>query len=111
MPLPAERHEQQREQVRREVEIEAPPEEVWEALATEAGRERWLEAEPGRELVVELADEPDRLVWWWWTDDAAPSRVELQVIAVGARTRVIVVESTPEFPLASLAASFSLALV
>ncbi len=34
-------------EVSREVEVEATPEEVWEALVTEEGRERWL-------------DEPDR---------------------------------------------------
>src|SRR6185436_15220154 len=50
----------------REIEVEATPEEVWEALTTEEGRERWLEEEPGREIHVELADEPSRLVWWWW---------------------------------------------
>ena len=36
----------------REIEIEATPEEVWEALATEEGRDRWLD-EPGREIHVE----------------------------------------------------------
>ena len=51
---------------RREIEIEATPEEVWEALATEEGRERWLEDEPEREIHVETADAPHRLVWWWW---------------------------------------------
>src|SRR5689334_6636470 len=42
--------------VRREVEIEASPEEVWDALATEEGRERWLEEDPDREIHVEVAD-------------------------------------------------------
>jgi uncharacterized protein YndB with AHSA1/START domain len=37
--------------VRREVDIEASPEEVWQALVTEQGRERWLD-EPAREVVV-----------------------------------------------------------
>src|SRR6185312_9937408 len=57
-------------QTRREIEIEASPEEVWEALATEEGREAWLEDEPAREILVETAEEPHRLVWWWWTEDA-----------------------------------------
>ncbi len=60
----------------REIEIEASPDEVWEALATEEGRERWLD-EPDREIHVESADAPHRLVWWWWEGDepADPRRV------------------------------------
>jgi len=42
--------------VTREVDVDASPEEVWEALATEEGRERWLQ-EPEREISVELVDE------------------------------------------------------
>src|SRR3954452_10526802 len=49
--------------VRREVQIEATPEEVWEALSTEEGRDRWLEPDPDREMHVEVADEPSRMVW------------------------------------------------
>ena len=37
----------------REIEVEASPEEVWEALSTEEGRERWLE-EPDRERFHDL---------------------------------------------------------
>jgi uncharacterized protein YndB with AHSA1/START domain len=81
---------------RREIEIEATPEEVWEALATEEGRDEWLEDAPEREILVETAEEPHRLVWWWWTE--AP-----------AGARVVVVESEPSFPLATLAARFTLA--
>ena len=36
--------------VRREVEIDATPEEVWESLASEDGRERWLEDDPDRRI-------------------------------------------------------------
>lgn len=92
--------------VRREVEIEATPEEVWEALATEEGRERWLD-EPDREVHVEVVDAPSRLVWWWWEGDEPPTRVELLVVAAPAGARVLVVESVPSFPLAALAASFA----
>jgi uncharacterized protein YndB with AHSA1/START domain len=35
--------ESERESVTREVVIDAEPHEVWEALVTEEGRERWLE--------------------------------------------------------------------
>jgi uncharacterized protein YndB with AHSA1/START domain len=97
--------------VKREVDIEATPEEVWEALATEEGRDRWLEDDPEREIHVEVADEPSRLVWWWWRGEEPATRVELLVVAAPAGARVIVVESQPAFPLVALAASFSLALV
>jgi uncharacterized protein YndB with AHSA1/START domain len=94
--------------VRREVEIEAAPEEVWESLATEKGRERWLEDDPEREIHVEVVEEPSRLVWWWGHDDEQPTRVEFLVVAAPAGTRVIVTESAPSFPLTALAASFAL---
>jgi uncharacterized protein YndB with AHSA1/START domain len=104
-------HEHEHEAVRREVEIAAPPEEVWEALVTEEGRERWLEDDPEREILIEPSGHPGRLVWWWWHEDAPPRRVELVVVAVPGGTRVTVVESAPHFPLPHLAASFATALV
>lgn len=95
---------------RREIEIEATPEEVWEALATEEGRDAWLdERDAARELHVESQDPPHRLVWWWWTADEPATRVELLVVAAPTGARVIVVESEPSFPLAALVARFALA--
>jgi uncharacterized protein YndB with AHSA1/START domain len=91
----------------REIEIEATPEEVWETLTTEEGRERWLEDDPAREIHVELADEPSRLVWWWWSGDEPATRVEFLVVAVPAGARVIVTETMPSFPLARLASAFA----
>ena len=101
--------------VRREIEIEATPEEVWEALATAEGRERWLQEDAEREIHVELSDEPARLVWWWWRGDDPATRVELLVVAAAAGpprvgpadARVVVTESAPSFPLAALQASFA----
>ena len=93
--------------VRREVEIEASPEEVWEALVTEQGRERWLD-EPDRDVHIEVLDAPHRLVWWWAGEDEPATRVEFLVVAAPAGTRVVVTESEPAFPLATLAASFTL---
>ena len=89
----------------REVEIEASPEEVWDALATEEGRERWL-GEPDREIHVESADAPHRLVWWWEGDEP-PTRVEFLVVAAPAGARVLVTETAPAVPLARLAASMA----
>ena len=55
---------------------------------------------PTREILVETAEEPHRLVWWWWTEDAPATRVEVLVVAAPAGARVVVVESEPSFPLA-----------
>jgi uncharacterized protein YndB with AHSA1/START domain len=93
--------------VRREVDIEASPEEVWQALVTEEGRERWLD-EPAREVHVEVVESPHRLVWWWVGEDEPATRVEFLVVAAPSGTRVVVTESQPAFPLAELAASFAL---
>ncbi len=95
-------------QVTREVDIEAAPDEVWEALVTEEGRERWL-GEERYDIEVEVQDPPQRLVWWWGADEAEyQRRVEIEVRAIPTGTRVVVVESAPSFPLPALAASFAL---
>jgi uncharacterized protein YndB with AHSA1/START domain len=91
---------------RTEVEIEATPEEVWEALVTEEGRETWL-AEPDRDVYVEVVQAPSRLVWWWTGEDEPATRVEFQIVAVPGGTRVVVTESEPAFPISLLARSFA----
>jgi uncharacterized protein YndB with AHSA1/START domain len=99
----------ERESVTREVVIDADPEKVWETLASEEGRERWLLDEEGdREIQVEVAEEPHRLVWWWSREDERPTRVEFLVVGEPAGTRVIVTETAPRFPLTMLACSFAL---
>ena len=94
--------------MRREVEIEATPEEVWESLATEEGRERWLEDDPQREIHVEVAEQPSRLVWWWWSGDEPATRVEFLVVAAPAGARVVVTESRPRFPLTAFATALAM---
>jgi uncharacterized protein YndB with AHSA1/START domain len=94
----------------REIDVEATPEEVWEALTTEDGRERWLEEAAEREIHVEVADEPSRLVWWWWSGDEEATRVEFLVVAVPGGTRLVVTETVPRFPVASFASAFAFAL-
>jgi uncharacterized protein YndB with AHSA1/START domain len=91
---------------RREVEVEASPEEVFEALVTEEGRETWLQ-EPDREVYIEVVEAPSRLVWWWTAEDEPTTRVEFQIVAAPAGARVVVTESQPAFPIAMLAASFA----
>lgn len=91
---------------RTEVEIEASPEQVWEALVTEEGRESWLQ-EPDREVHVEVVQAPSRLVWWWGSEDEPATRVEFQIVAVPAGARVVVTESEPGFPISLLAMSFA----
>jgi uncharacterized protein YndB with AHSA1/START domain len=98
--------------VRQEIDVEASPEEVFEALATEEGRERWL-SEPEREIHVEVLEAPSRLVWWWAGAEQPATRVEFLIVAgiePHQPTRVVVTESAPSFPLAMLAASFQLVL-
>ncbi len=93
--------------VTRTVEIDAPIEEVWEAVATETGRDRWLECDPERELTVESEEPPSRIVWWWSGDDGPATRVEIRIAEVPAGVRVAVTETAPaSFPLAQMAASF-----
>ena len=89
----------------REIEVEATPEEVFDAIATEEARERWLD-EPGREMLIETVDAPHRLVWWWWEGDGPATRVEFLVVAAPAGTRVVVTETSPAVPLARLAMAF-----
>jgi len=98
--------------VRREIDVDASPEEVFEALATQEGRGRWL-SEPEREIHVEVLDAPYRLVWWWAAADEPATRVEFLVVAGSGpdpATRVVVTESVPSLPLAMFAASFRLVL-
>jgi len=99
--------------VRREIEVDASPEDVWEALVTEEGRERWLQ-EPERDIHIEVLDAPNRLVWWWVGEEQPATRVELLVVAAPGGelpTRVVVTESAPSFPLAQLRAGFMAVLV
>jgi uncharacterized protein YndB with AHSA1/START domain len=91
---------------RTEVEIEASPEQVWEALVTDEGRETWLQ-EPDREVHVEVVQAPSRLVWWWGGEDGPATRVEFEIVAVPAGARVVVTESEPAFPISLLAMSFA----
>jgi uncharacterized protein YndB with AHSA1/START domain len=97
--------------VARSILLDAPPEEVWEAITNPVVLREWLapevELDPreGGELLcrcedgserrgeVELVEEAERLAFTWWREDCGPSRVELSLEAVADGTRLTVVES------------------
>jgi len=112
--------------VRRSILLDAPPEQVWEALTEETALSEWLAAEvelepcEGGEVVcrdedggerrgeVELVEEAERLAFTWWREESGPSRVEWVLDAVAGGTRLTVVETgllSPASPL--LAASWA----
>jgi uncharacterized protein YndB with AHSA1/START domain len=94
--------------MRSEIEIEAGIDEVWDALATEEGRDSWL-GEGEHEIRIESATPPNRLVWWWWEGSEPATRVEFLLVPAVSSTRVVVIESSPSsVPVAMLAARFSL---
>ncbi len=102
----------ERPQIERTVELDADPLTVWEALATDAGRERWLEPDPDRVLIVESEQPPHRIAWWWWSGREAPAHVEVRVHAVAGGSRVTVVEVGPSyFPVASMCATLEARMV
>lgn len=95
----------------REITIDAPIDDVWEAVSTDEGRERWLEPDPDRAIVVEETDAPCHISWWWWheSDDEPARHVDVHVFSVPDGTRVTVTESQPALlPVAQLAANFEL---
>ena len=86
-------------EVRREVEVEASPEEVFEALVTEEGRERWLE-EPDR-ADPHRVRRPAATVWSGGgaSEDAPATRGRLpHRRRCPAAARVVVIESVPSLP-------------
>ena len=100
--------------VRREIELEAAPADVWDALTRPELLEQWFEAEveldprPGgagrfveaggerRSARVDDVDEGRRLAFTWWPDDPRgepASRVEFVLTPTPDGTRVVVTES------------------
>lgn len=96
--------------ITREVTVDAPLEDVWEAVSTDEGRNRWLEEDADRVLVVETTQAPTHISWWWWREsDGEPARhVDVQIAPAPDGTRVEITETLPAIlPVASaLAASF-----
>jgi len=114
--------------VTRSITLDAPLEEVWDAITDEALLREWFapdvafEAREGGEVEcryedgevrrgeVSLVEEAERLAFTWTRDGHAESRVELIVDAVadGARLTVVETASSPLPPRA--AAGWSLRL-
>ncbi len=90
--------------MQRDIEIDASPEEIWEAISTEEGREAWLDDD--RPVHVEAVEEPSRLVWWW-AEDERWTRVEVTLVPLVSTTRVVVRETAPAFPLTALASALA----
>jgi uncharacterized protein YndB with AHSA1/START domain len=113
--------------VERETLVDAPPDEVWEALTDEDRLEEWMapevELDPteGGEIVVrdgddqrtgivETVQEGERFAFTWSRPGEEPSFVEFTIEAIPAGTRVTVIETpVSSGPIASAAWSGRLA--
>jgi uncharacterized protein YndB with AHSA1/START domain len=92
------------DEVTKETLIEAPAEEVWEAVVDPdwLGGEGELELRPGgevrvaeREGFVEEVEPAERLVFWWAAPGEESTRVEIELDEVPGGTWVTVVEGRP----------------
>jgi uncharacterized protein YndB with AHSA1/START domain len=99
-------------EVERELRLDSPPDEVWDALTDPEQLEQWfanevvLDPTPGglasfrwedgeaREAVIEDLEPERRLVLRWLDDDGL---VFLELAPAGAGTVLRVVETSPEF--------------
>jgi uncharacterized protein YndB with AHSA1/START domain len=93
------------DRIERELELDAPVEEVWDAVTSDGFMADDVELDlwPGggarfgdKDGWVEEALAPARLTFWWTDGDEPASRVELTLHALdGDRTRLRVVETRP----------------
>ena len=100
------------DQVTREIELDAAPEEVWEALtdpeqlAGWLGTEAEIEERPGGSLAIDTDDgpregwveecEPGRRLSIWWSDgDEDAARVQFDLEETPGGTRLVVTETRP----------------
>ena len=100
-------------EVRREILVDSPPDEVWDALTDPDELAEWfandveLDLRPGgegvfrwgdgseRRAVVEEVDPERAFSFWWWREDAEASRVAISLDPVELGTRVVVTETGP----------------
>ncbi len=97
-----------REQIERELLLEATPEEVWAVITSDGwlAEEVSLDLEPGGEASfrsaaqeksgwVEEVRAPHRLAFWWTADEEPSTRVELTLTRAQERTLLRIVETRP----------------
>jgi len=78
-----------------EVDLEAPPEKVWRAIATPQVREAWLgEPEEGAARVAE-ADPPSRLDLVWPTPEGE-SLISFEISPADGGSRLTITHRAPE---------------
>lgn len=78
-----------------EVDLEAPPEKVWRAIATPEVREAWLgEPEDGQARVAD-ADPPSRLDLVWPTPEGE-SLISFEIAPVEGGSRLTITHRAPE---------------
>lgn len=100
-------------EVRRELTLDAHPDDVWEALSTEDGLASWLAegvdgaiAEGGRatfryaggeerEALIEEVSEGSHVTWSWSRDGREESRVVVALRPDGDGSRIVVTETAP----------------
>jgi len=92
------------DEVTREITVDAPADDVWEAITDPAwlGGEGELELRPGGDLrvggrsgFVEEVDPGERLSFWWAAPGEESTRVEIGLEEDAGGTRVTVVEGRP----------------
>jgi uncharacterized protein YndB with AHSA1/START domain len=74
----------------REIELDAAPDDVWRLLSDRDELAAWVGDEVRRATVDQLDD--GRRLAWTWAPDGVETSVEVELIEVGERTRVRVVE-------------------
>jgi uncharacterized protein YndB with AHSA1/START domain len=84
-------------EVTRSVDLDAPLEAVWDAVADPERRGAWLDDEDaaGRVFRLDAADPGRALRWTWWDPDDArrASRVDIELTELASgRTRLVVTE-------------------
>ncbi len=96
------------DKVERELLVEAPPEQVWEAMTGDGwlADEVELDLRPGGDAQfrsqhqtkvgwIEDVSAPERLTFWWSADGEPATRVELTLTREDGLTRLRVLETRP----------------
>ena len=78
-----------------EVDLEAPPEKVWRAIATPEVREAWLGAPEDGEARVAEADPPSRLDLVWPTREG-DSLISFEIAPVEDGSRLTITHRAPQ---------------